>query len=326
MATAPTPTAAKPSTIDSTGQTQVSFTNYNARGEDYSDIDQAGIETRTIYDDDGRTASVIQNYQDGGNLTPATASDQNLTTLYLYASGSGVSSVSQVEANTSSSLIDVTATTGTALDGGSGTFLMYSANTSDTSQSDQTSEGSSGVSSASANVVAVRYVNGSGWQYCQGVSWSVVVVGGQQEAVPEDIWTPFTPRPDDVLIASVEASTEGSTATYLTGSNLTGQPEFFHGIQYGYASSADLLIIYIGPLTGYSDSPEDTNIDGYTPAEFQVTGSIVPDALAQVTSYIYGALPSDDFQRVHADRCRARWSTPTAPSTRKPMSSRAPIA
>ena len=152
MATAPTPTAAKPSTIDSTGQTQVSFTNYNARGEDYSDIDQAGIETRTIYDDDGRTASVIQNYQDGGNLTPATASDQNLTTLYLYASGSGVSSVSQVEANTSSSLIDVTATTGTALDGGSGTFLMYSANTSDTSQSDQTSEGDRAFQ-ASANVV-----------------------------------------------------------------------------------------------------------------------------------------------------------------------------
>ncbi len=44
------------------GLTQVSLTAYNARGEDYSDTGPAGIMTRTIDDDAGRTINVIQNY------------------------------------------------------------------------------------------------------------------------------------------------------------------------------------------------------------------------------------------------------------------------
>ena len=75
----------------------------------------------------------------------------------------------------------------------------------------------------------------------------------------------------------------------------------------GYASSADLLIIYIGPLTGYSDSPEDTNIDGYTPAEFQSPDRSCP--CRQVTSAHLRALPSDD-PGVHPDRCRAAGGLP----------------
>ena len=55
----------------------VNGTGYNARGGDYSSLDTAGIETRTTFDDDARTTSVVQNYSGDGNLVPGSG-DQNL--------------------------------------------------------------------------------------------------------------------------------------------------------------------------------------------------------------------------------------------------------
>ncbi len=250
----------------------VTGTAYNARGEDYYDTDTAGVVTLTTYDDDGRTATVTQNYQGDGTLTPSTAPGKNLITQYLYATSTGVSSVSQVEPNSASTSVSLGAT---ALAGGD--YLMYSANTSDTSPS------TTDYVVGSGNVVCVQY--NDGWKYLAGVSWQLN--SSDTSLVETDTWTPFVPRPDDVLIASWD----GSTVTDLTGSVVNGYPTLYHGIQYGYSSSGDLTIGYTGPVT-----TRDSHgvILTYTPAKFTVTGSVIPNAVAENTFYVYGPLVHDN--------------------------------
>ena len=250
----------------------VTGTAYNARGEDYYDTDTAGIVTLTTYDDDGRTATVTQNYQGDGTLTPGTAAGQNVITQYLYATATGVSSVSQVEPNSASTSVSLGAT---ALAGGD--YLMYSANTSDTSPS------TTDYVVGSGNVVCVQY--NDGWKYLAGVSWQLN--SSDTSLVETDTWTPFVPRPDDVLIASWD----GSTVTDLTGSVVNGYPTLYHGIQYGYSSSGNLSIGYTGPVT-----TRDSHgvILTYTPAKFTVSGSVIPNAVAENTFYVYGPLVHDN--------------------------------
>jgi len=48
---------------DTSGATQVTLFAYNARGEPFGTINAAGRETRTVYDDSGRTIGTIQNYK-----------------------------------------------------------------------------------------------------------------------------------------------------------------------------------------------------------------------------------------------------------------------
>jgi hypothetical protein len=55
---------------ESSGLTEVSLTANNARDEDYCDIDHAGLETRTMYDDAGRAIGVIQNYAGDQEFRP----------------------------------------------------------------------------------------------------------------------------------------------------------------------------------------------------------------------------------------------------------------
>ena len=250
----------------------VTGTAYNARGEDYYDTDTAGIVTLTSYDDDGRTATVTRNYQGDGTLTPSTPAGQNVITQYLYATATGVSSVSQVEPNSASTSVSLGAT---ALAGGD--YLMYSANTSDTSPS------TTDYVVGSGNVVCVQY--NDGWKYLAGVSWQLN--SSDTSLVETDTWTPFVPRPDDVLIASWD----GSTVTDLTGSVVNGYPTLYHGIQYGYSSSGDLTIGYTGPVT-----MRDSHgvILTYTPAKFTVSGSVIPNAVAENTFYVYGPLVHDN--------------------------------
>ena len=76
-AAAPTPSAAEPGT-DTSGATQVSLTDYNARGEAYETIDPAGNITLTTCDDEGRTIETIQNYST--TISAAT----NITTNYAF--------------------------------------------------------------------------------------------------------------------------------------------------------------------------------------------------------------------------------------------------
>ena len=204
----------------------------------------------------------------------ATPSDQNLTTQYVYSSGSGVSSVSQLEANSASSTVAVTST----VVSGGGSYLMYSANAPDTSP------GGGANATGSGDVVSVRYQGG--WQYCQVCPWQAVWVqieGQWVEEVEETpVWTSFAPRPDDVIIATISES-----SPYY--SLLVGDTGTLDGIQYGYASSSGLSITYSPAATTYWEG----YVYGYTPAEYSVAGTVVPNALAQVTSYLYGPLPSD---------------------------------
>ena len=74
---APSPSSAAPTGVGTSGATQVSFTPYNARGEDELDTDAAGRVTKNIDDDAGRSVETIQNYTlDDGQ--PATDPDTNL--------------------------------------------------------------------------------------------------------------------------------------------------------------------------------------------------------------------------------------------------------
>ena len=151
-------------TTDTTGLTQVSLTAYNARGKDYLDTDAAGVETYTVYDDDGRTANVIQNYTAGGVITASTPSDQNLTTVYSYSTGNGVSSVSQLEPNSAfSSSVNAAST----VVSGGGSYLMYSANTADTGPLPNRARNCLG----SGDVVSVKYdrMAGNTAKECLGI-------------------------------------------------------------------------------------------------------------------------------------------------------------
>ena len=88
-AAAPTPTAAKPGT-DTSGATQVSLIDYNARGEAYETVDPAGNVTLTTFDDEGRTIEAIQNYST--TISAAT----NITTDYQFNAGTALLSATSV--------------------------------------------------------------------------------------------------------------------------------------------------------------------------------------------------------------------------------------
>jgi YD repeat-containing protein len=88
-ATAPTPSAAQPGT-DSSGATQVSLTDYNARGEAGETVDPAGNITLTTCDDEGRTIETIQNYS--ATISAAT----NIVTDYAFNAGSALLSATSV--------------------------------------------------------------------------------------------------------------------------------------------------------------------------------------------------------------------------------------
>jgi RHS repeat-associated protein len=227
----------------------VSGTAYDARGEDYLDTDSAGIQTRTIYDDDGRTTSVIKNYTGNGAITPATPADQNLTTETFYSQETPVASTDVLEPNTQGQTSSFSAETfvpvGTQAAGT--VYLMYAPDAADLPMV---------VAQTSYQVVAVTY-GSQGWQYCNDNS--------QYGPVPQNGgWAPFTPRADDVLVAQVNA---GSITT------LQGQSGTLHGLQYGYVGST------------FSTAP----VSGYALAGFSIAaGSIEPNATAEVTSYVYG--------------------------------------
>ena len=84
-ATAPTIVAAdgQPGT-DYSGATQVSLTDFNARGEAYETVDPAGNVTVTTDDDEGRTTETIQ------NLSSTISAATNITTDYAFNGGTAL--------------------------------------------------------------------------------------------------------------------------------------------------------------------------------------------------------------------------------------------
>ncbi len=83
------PADGQPAT-DLSGLTQVGLAAYNARGEDYSDTGPAGIATRTIDDDAGRTINVIQNYAVDVYGNSLTGPVENVNTATTYNSANEV--------------------------------------------------------------------------------------------------------------------------------------------------------------------------------------------------------------------------------------------
>ena len=236
----------------------MSFTAYNPAGEVFTTTDPMGIQTATTYDSAGRVSSVIQNYQNQGNITEGnvtspTPADANLTTEYLYASGSGASSVSQLEPNTDPSADGGSDSVGgTAVTGTGAAYLMYSVNTADTPNTAGAapSQGiTSGDETGKGDVVAVRYQNG--WQYCQSVAWYAALGGGSTaEVFATPTWVSFTPRPDDVLVAAIGGGSYTS---------LKGQSGMLDGIQYGYASGS-LAISFSAPKYYIPVTPVGGNV------------------------------------------------------------------
>ena len=90
-ATAPDPPSATnpaPTSIDSTGATQVSFTAFDAAGEDYLDTDAAGRQALTDFDNEGRVKDTIQNYSTstgpGWNIENSTVYGDGDNLAYTY--------------------------------------------------------------------------------------------------------------------------------------------------------------------------------------------------------------------------------------------------
>ena len=166
----------------------VTGTGYNARGEDYSSLDTAGIETRTTFDDDARTTSVVQNYSGDGNLVPGSG-DQNLNTETFYSLETPVASTDVLEPNTKDQTVSFSPVSfvpgGPA---GGDIFLMYAPNATDMPLD---------VTDRSCQVFCVTYTS-KGWQYCYENSQDVTVV-------QNSVWKPFTPRADDILLARCTA-------------------------------------------------------------------------------------------------------------------------
>ena len=91
---------------DTSGATQVSLTDYNARGEAWQTIDPAGNVTLTTFDDEGRTIETIQNY------STTIATDTNITTNYAFNGGTALLSATGVtteNANLSGTQTQITA-------------------------------------------------------------------------------------------------------------------------------------------------------------------------------------------------------------------------
>ena len=90
MASPPTLVAADGQpTTDSSGATQVSPTDYNARGKAWETVDPAGNVTITTFDDEGRVTETIQNY------STTIAAANNITTDYAFNAGTALLSARQ---------------------------------------------------------------------------------------------------------------------------------------------------------------------------------------------------------------------------------------
>ena len=80
---------------------------FNARGEDYSDRDNAGRETRTIDDDAGRTVETIQNYAVDDDGQPVEEADENVVSDTTYHVTEQIAGDATLSPYTSSTAIGV---------------------------------------------------------------------------------------------------------------------------------------------------------------------------------------------------------------------------
>ena len=167
---------------------------FNARGEDYSDRDNAGRETRTIDDDAGRTVETIENYDVGESGQPVEEADLNLVSATTYH-------VSQQIAS------DATPSpyTGSAIDVSDGAVFHFDVRTDPATGDFVPPNGPMFVMYVPDfhAFVLARYDNSG---------WNMRVSGATA-------WTSLTATASDVLVASVVFSGGGgATVTALAGS------------------------------------------------------------------------------------------------------------
>lgn len=113
---APGSVPTRPSTVPARSDTElVVTTEYNDRGEAFSTTDPQAIETRTEYDDLGRSTKTIENYQSSGSGPDGP--DINRTTETTYTPDSQVKTLTAVMANPADNQV-TTYIYGTAFSGG----------------------------------------------------------------------------------------------------------------------------------------------------------------------------------------------------------------
>ena len=178
LSSAPTRSDAAPTSYDSSGATQVTLVGYNARGEAAQTFDAAGREQFTVYDDAGRPIQTIQNYANGGAISPDNR-DENIATVSTYSAGEHVAATT----TETPSPQGLTYTVGSAVGDYSTTGILFIAD----------ANGDGG-----GRTAAYREGWGNtGWQFYDSGTW-----------------TDFTPGPDDIILGTVS----GSSFTPVTGS------------------------------------------------------------------------------------------------------------
>ncbi len=271
----PSSSGPAPASVNTTGATQVSFTQYNARGEDYLDTDPAGRVTKTIDDDAGRTVETIQNYAVDGTGQPVPEADENLVSDSTFHVTQQIASSATLSPYTSSTPIGV----------GDAEFHFYSQTDPGTGKYELPGGLAYVMYDASTSgFLLVKYDN-SGWTAWDGSDWN-----------------PLTATASDVLVASVLFSGDGGA----TVTNLAGSAHILEGVQEGYRS---------GEITFSSDFGTSAETGGvyYETVTITVNSSgFVPYFTASNnTLYIFGtgigdsspALFSNDLLRsvIYAD-------------------------
>ena len=251
---------AAPTSIDTTGATQVSFTQYNARGEDAFDTDNAGRITENIDDDAGRPVETIQNYAVDDSGQPVDEADENLISASTFHVTEQIAADATLSPYTGDSIAVGDATfdfhsqtnlgTGDYAVPGGVAYVMYDASTT--------------------AFALVRYDN-SGW-----TAWN---------ASTEE-WISITATASDVLVAAVEfIGSGGATVTDLAGSG-----GIFEGVQRGYRSG-DLTF-----SSGFGTTGPDSDGTYHETVSIEVAASgFVPYfAASDNTLYVYGTGIGDD--------------------------------
>ena len=248
---------------------------FNARGEDYSDRDNAGRETRTIDDDAGRTVETIQNYAVDDSGQPVDEADENLVSATTFHVTQQMSADATLSPYTGS---PITAT------GGSFTFLLERNFATGAIATPPRGPLFVMFDAASGGFLLVNYDN-SGWTVWEGTNWN-----------------PIATTASDVLVAEVG----GFTRCGVSVTDLTGSVSIYEGVQRGYRSG-DISVTPSTPTSGYVG---DIYYESYT---FTITcTNIVPYYSAEETETdVYGtgvgdsspALFSNDLLRavIYAD-------------------------
>ena len=267
LASAPTRTEAAPPSYDPTGQTQVTFTYYNVRGEAWETINPAGREQVTVYDDAGRVKESIQNYDvDLHTQNPVMEADANLITTTTYSAGQQVSSTATLTPNAAgqkeavgnwSLSLDVPASAVTTASGG--VYLMYDGVTGTDPRFSQ---------AGYTGLYLVQY-GSSGWTYY---------------STAEGAWLAFSPLASDVLLAKLSNFSDSSAAV----TNLAGTDAMLYGMQEGYQTG------------NFSCNVTTTNGGSYYDIASSGNG-FEPNFIAQTTQYVYDTQATSSSPDLYSD-------------------------